>query len=307
MLRIPYPEGTFTLQRRVVFRQFFLKPTKRCREIFWYVLAHAAQKHGIRIHEMVVMSNHYHVVLTDPRGELSDFVQLLDSLLARAMNRVIDRQGIFWESEPFCAPRAVSPEAVLEGCVYALTNMVATPLVKRGQQWEGVTTWNLEYGDKVVHRRPDIFFSEEMPAELEFTLVRPPGVRIDLDDRACRALVREVAHEREEALVAEHRRHGRRIIGMRAVKKQRYEDTPTSQNVWGALRPRYKGSGWELREAIQRDRVIIDAHKERLEAFRTGDRDAPWPGRTHRMCIRYNCPGQALTGTAPAATGPPAS
>ena len=39
-------------------------------QIYWYCLAHAANKHGIEIHACVMMSNHHHTDVTDTLGEL---------------------------------------------------------------------------------------------------------------------------------------------------------------------------------------------------------------------------------------------
>jgi REP element-mobilizing transposase RayT len=38
------------------------------------------------VHAWCVLSNHYHLVVTDPDARLPAFMQYLDSLVARAMN-----------------------------------------------------------------------------------------------------------------------------------------------------------------------------------------------------------------------------
>ena len=59
---------TYLLTRRCMGRRFLLRPDKRLNNLFVYCLALAAQKYGIQIHAFCVMSNHYHLVLTDTEG-----------------------------------------------------------------------------------------------------------------------------------------------------------------------------------------------------------------------------------------------
>jgi len=42
-------------------------------QIFTYCLAVAAKKAGILVHAIVVISNHYHIVCSDPKGRLPEF------------------------------------------------------------------------------------------------------------------------------------------------------------------------------------------------------------------------------------------
>ena len=74
---------TYAVTRRCSERRFFLKPSHVVRQVFLYCLACAAEKHGVLIHAFEVMANHFHLVLTDPNGNLPLFMQWLDSTIAR--------------------------------------------------------------------------------------------------------------------------------------------------------------------------------------------------------------------------------
>jgi len=73
--------------RRTTLRHFLLHPDSdgTSQNIFLYCLAYAARKFGIRVHAIVVMSTHYHAILSDPRGLFPDFKREFHRLLANAI------------------------------------------------------------------------------------------------------------------------------------------------------------------------------------------------------------------------------
>ncbi|MCU0675743.1 MAG: hypothetical protein MUE69_23485 [Myxococcota bacterium] len=48
--------------------RFLLRPDRQMRELFFYLLQVYAEVHGIRLHAVVLMSTHYHLLFTDVRG-----------------------------------------------------------------------------------------------------------------------------------------------------------------------------------------------------------------------------------------------
>ncbi len=73
-----------------------MRPSKATTAIFSYVLAVAAERYGILIHAFCVLSNHFHVVLTDVHARLPEFHRDLDALVARAVNCSLGRWEGFW-------------------------------------------------------------------------------------------------------------------------------------------------------------------------------------------------------------------
>ena len=85
--------------RRVTQRQFLLRPDKASKGIFLYALAYFAKKRRIRITGFIVLSNHEHICIEDPHGNVSVFLTELHSVIARAMNCERGRFEHFWASE----------------------------------------------------------------------------------------------------------------------------------------------------------------------------------------------------------------
>ena len=69
--------------RRCIERRFLLRPDRVTSDIFLYCLARAARLTGVELHEFVVLSNHYHVVLTDVHGNRPEFFRELNQLVGR--------------------------------------------------------------------------------------------------------------------------------------------------------------------------------------------------------------------------------
>src|SRR5690606_10812830 len=72
------------LTRRVSNRFFLLKPdgSREMDQLFLYALGLVAAKHGILVHAACVLSNHFHLVVTDLRGVLPQFLKEFHQYLA---------------------------------------------------------------------------------------------------------------------------------------------------------------------------------------------------------------------------------
>jgi len=64
-----------------------------------------AERFGLEVHALVVMSTHYNAVVTDPEGRIPAFEQWLHSLLARAVNQLRKRTDTFSSMSRALCPR----------------------------------------------------------------------------------------------------------------------------------------------------------------------------------------------------------
>jgi REP element-mobilizing transposase RayT len=64
---------------------------------FFETLETAGDRYGARIHEVCQMTNHYHLLLATPRGNLSGFMQYLNGVFAQRSNRRHGRSGHLFE------------------------------------------------------------------------------------------------------------------------------------------------------------------------------------------------------------------
>ncbi len=260
--------ATYMVQRRTTQRQFLLKPTKQTCNIFMYVLGLTAKRHRMQIHEFVLLSNHYHIILTDPFAKLSAFMRDFDSLVARTLNASLGRWENAWAPDTFCGVRLLAGEDVLAKAAYTLANPVCAGLVPFAEAWGGCTSAGADYGSVFKATRPNVLFREHMPATTSFTLVRPDVFPM-CDDKVLRGLVHEQVADIEQREQERMREAGGRFLGMSAVMRQKTTDTPASYAKRRGMRPTVAGkSKWERVEALQQIKAFTAAHEEARLSFR---------------------------------------
>ena len=280
------PGATYLVTRRCSERRFFLRPGPEVNAIILYCLALAATRHGILLHSYGVLSNHYHFVLTDPRGVLPLFAHDFDLLVARALNARHGHFEAFWASGTYSAVELTDRDAVLEKIAYVLANPVSAGLVCRSDLWPGLLSRPSDIGapPRVVPRPPQFFRQEganALPAEVTLELVVPPGFE-ELPLEEVRALVTARLAEHEERARREHQ--GRPFLGRRGVLQQRVADRPGDHEPHFELNPRVAGRDkWKRIEALGRLRAFIAAYRHAWEQLKAGFRAAVFPAGTWKL------------------------
>ena len=252
------------------------------RNFVGYCLAYAANKYGIEVHAAVMMSNHYHIDLTDPHGELVAFKQLFNSMLARGLNALRGRFDTFWSGDAPCDTRRPEDDESIADLVYTITNPVKAGLVKWSQQWMGFSTAGWKFGDTRHFQRPEWFFDANgnMPEETALTLVRP-HIFEDLDDDALYEKLTTAVREAELQTQMQLREQGRRFMGARKLAKQSWQRVPTNFEERFRLTPKVAASSKWLRLAqLQRDRTWERAYALARELWLAG-KHALFPAGTY--------------------------
>ena len=287
------PGATYLVTRRCSQRQLLLRPSKATNEVFLFLLAVAAEKFGVKVHAYCVMSNHHHLVVTDPRAQLPAFEQYLDSLVARALNASLGRWESFWAPPTYSAVRLVTPEDVLEKVAYCLANPVAAGLVRHGSEWPGL--WSrpgLIGRGSVKASRPEAFFRKEgqLPATVSLELDVPPGFEAE---EFRRKLVRRL-EELEDAAAAKLGKEGRSFMGARQVLKQKPTSRPKENEPRRGLRPRVACEDkWRRIEALGRLEEFASAYREAWARFSQGARKTLFPHGTYWLRVTLGVPCQA--------------
>jgi REP element-mobilizing transposase RayT len=275
--------------RRCSERRYFLRPSELTNAIFLFVLGVAAPRFGIQVHAVCVLSNHYHLLVTDPRAVLPAFMQYLDGLVARATNATIGHWEGFWSSETsYSAVLQVSAGDVIAKVAYVLANPVTAGLVPHGREWPGLRTAPEQLGSgTLTARRPKKFFREkgDMPESVDLTLTPPPGF-------ASAAEFRERATEATLALEAQRRREfqaaRRSFLGRARILAQSPFARPAPGEPRRKLSPRVAAKDkWKRIEALTRWEGFVRAHRDAWDAFQSGVRDVLFPPGTYLMRIRF--------------------
>jgi REP element-mobilizing transposase RayT len=283
MPRPIYPKTTYMISRRCTQRQFLLKPTPTTNNIICYCLAVAAKRTGVQVHAACAMSNHVHMVVTDLRGRLPEFLAYFHKYVAKAVNASLGRWENLWAAEQSSTVRLLEPDDVLAKTVYVLTNPVAARLVRSSRKWPGLWGYRKRHGQKVT--RPSVFFRPNgpMPGEATLQFVPPPAFA-DLSQRQYENKVAEAVKEEEAKLRREAKAEGQSFLGERRVLAQGVTDTPASREPRRQLNPRVASRNkWRRVEALQRFKEFIDAYREAYHRWRQGVRRVVFPAGTYGL------------------------
>jgi hypothetical protein len=256
--------------------------------IFLYVLALASRRFGVQVHAFCVLSNHFHLVVTDTQARLPAFAQFLGSLVARAVNVLLRRSEAFWAPGSFSAVALAGPEDVIAKTAYVLANPTAAGLVPTGSEWPGLWTGPDQIGTAVLRaRRPEIFFRRKgaLPDVAELVLVPPPGVG------PLEGFRRAVADEVAELERGAHRRQaasGRTFLGVRRVLAQKPSERSRTAEVRGELKPRVAARDkWKRIEVLSRLIEFLRAYRAAWKEWRAGARDVVFPPGTYLLRVTH--------------------
>ena len=291
--RIVEPSLPVFVTRRTVCRFYLLRPDRELTEGFLYCLGAAAERHGIALHAVCVMSTHVHLVFTDVRGVYPAFLQYLNRLFAN-VTKVL--RG--WGHEVFNAagPSAVllrTPGAVVDKVAYTVANPVACGAVRSHRHWPGFVTRVEDMGKlRRTVRRPARYFSSrgEMPESVELRLELPAALVELHGEEGARRLLAEALDAKERAARAEVRARGHAFFGAKRVRKASPYKRAKAYEVFGALDPKWatKGGGREayLAEA-ERYRTFQAEYRVAWERRAGGESDVVFPYGTWLMRVRY--------------------
>jgi REP element-mobilizing transposase RayT len=138
-LRIHNKDFIYFITSKTQHDLFLLKPSKEINNLILYWLARAKVVAGknIELYSFVFLSNHFHMILKDPQGELPAFLGYFKSHLAIAVNRSLGRKGTFWKNV-YSDQIMVGDEEFLKMFTYTTLNAVKSGLVQKASLWPGV-------------------------------------------------------------------------------------------------------------------------------------------------------------------------
>lgn len=278
--------ATVVVARRCSEQRFFMIPRRRVNLLLAFLLGHYATKHGIELHGFVFMSNHFHLVLTDPRGSLPLFMGEFDAMVTRALNHLLGRRGTFWEAGSYTSLPLKTQEEVLQQLAYLAANPVEARQVKRPDRWRGLISLPSQIGtSRECRLPPDGLFGRgtedsALPATSTLTLTVPPFF-----DRTRKARFRARFARVLDALCAEIRAEGGRFAGRDAVLGLDFSWAPKSADSGPTF-----GLVPALINASKEDRIELKIWRHSVRAafyeWQAG-KDPEFPAGTFLMPTKY--------------------
>ncbi len=278
---------TYLVTRKTTQGFFFLRPSAKVNACIRYCLALAQRRSGVQVHSAVFLSNHYHLVVSDPKGTIPIFTEELNKLLAQALNRLHGRNENFWQSGVQTSlVRLVFELDVMIKTIYALVNPTQAQLVAHGGDWPGVRLFR--HG-KLLARKPNFFFRRDvkdaLPDKLTLTLTPPPiGCNPKLADDVIQAAVTI----REKELRTRVYSKGQRFMGAARVRAQNINSSPKRPAVNSGISPRIAcRDKWRRMEVLGQLASFVEEHKTMRDLYKAGDKDVVFPLGTYRFVRHF--------------------
>ena len=278
------------LTRRVRGRVLLLTPSKRTNQIVAYVAAVIAKKLGIWLHAITALSNHWHVCLTDPHGNIVAFERDCHQFIARAVNAHHGEFESLWSSEPTSRVECEEPDDLVGKIAYTMANPVEAGMVRHGKSWPGVRrAWPSK--PRVIKRPPRFFRGEKKggkwPKEAVLEFVRPPGYD-ELSDDELAAVIGAAIEEREAQARAQRDADGKPFLGRRAVLAQSRHGRPRTREPRFGTSPKVAcRNKWRRIERLQANRQWQVDYQAALASWRAGERDVVFPAGTYKMRVLH--------------------
>jgi hypothetical protein len=244
-----------------------LTPDDEINNAIAYCLADAAQRFKIDVLVTTVESNHHHTVMYDRYGRFPRFIEHFHKMVAKSINTARGRRENLWASGEACVTRLLDYDTIIEKLAYTAANPVKDMLVERATQWPGLNGYRyLLHGKALKARRPRFFFRADRgwPEELTLTFTIPA----ELGDRdEVLAEIKERVEQYEADAQRARRLNGRRIIGRRCVRGQKWTDSPTTEEKAREVRPRFAGRREARKEALIEYKSFLAAYRAAREQW----------------------------------------
>lgn len=288
--RLVLPGSTVLVTRRTLRRYHLFAPDAAIRALYVYVLAVCAAKFGVLVHAVVLMSTHEHLVVTDPRGVLPEFLRELHRLVALGTKVLRGWEGAVWNGDKTSQVRLLTPEAIIEKIAYCIANPVAAALVRRAGDWPGLTTSAGELGQAVLTAaRPDVFFdpdNPEWPAHAAVSLTMPPSLvgQMSLDEFR-RRVAQDLERQEHEARQRVTEKGGTFLGAERCRRSSPYRRARSFEPIRDR-NPTFavgRGNREAFFAAAAELRVFRKEYRHAMQQWRAGAREVAFPAGTYWM------------------------
>lgn len=102
-------------------------------------LARAVRLYQVKLYGFVWMSNHMHLLIQAPQGNLADFMGYLNGQIAREVNRFLGRRHQLW-ARRYALGQVLDEPAEFERLLYILTNPQKAGIADSIEQWPGLSS-----------------------------------------------------------------------------------------------------------------------------------------------------------------------
>ena len=264
--------------------RLLLRPSARTNDVLAGGLARGARLYSVELFAFVFASNHFHMIVRAQEGTLPQFMRFFLSNVSKKVGRLARWRGAFWERR-YSAEPIIDDEALLGRVRYVLAHGVKERLVRRCQEWPGLSSlkmmlgsttrtvkwfnWTKRWADRKQLGRDR--FDDELVEEEQLTLAVLPSL-------AARSTIarRRIYQQAIDEIEHEASLDPSPVLGVRGVLEQPPQFRPSRP----ARRPRplCHASSRGLRDLFrERYRAFVALYLEASREWRRGIVTALFP------------------------------
>ena len=284
-LRMFEPRGIYLATVRCFQGRSLLRPSTETNAVLGGVLARSVRLSGVELFAFHVASNHIHLLLRAPHGNLPSFMQHFLTNASKKLGPLIDWRGTFWERR-YSAEPVLDDTALLGRVRYVLSHPVKDGLLRTCAEWPGLSSLA-----QMVDGQPRVFpwfnwtrrsastsalaqarFADRWSEREELRLAPLPLAGLQVK-RFLRSAIR--------AIEAEGIRNFCRVLGRAGILRQHPHHRPA--RAARSPRPPCHTSLRQLLEAfLEEYRAFADAFRKASARWKAGDLLARFPERAFR-------------------------
>lgn len=157
-VRITYP-GAFHHVMNRGFDGNEIYPDKKTKTQFLDYLEDTAKKMKIRVFAYSILDTHYHLVLENSSGRMSDFMKLLNGQYGRYYRKIAGGKGYVFQGR-FKSTLIENDSYLIQSILYLLNNPVRAGLVEKAEdyEWSSMSWYFSNEGTEII----DATFIEEL-------------------------------------------------------------------------------------------------------------------------------------------------
>ncbi len=158
-------------------------PNPEDKKYFLNILHTRALLNKIKIFAYCIMDNHYHIILQNISGKLSDFMKQVNSIYATYFRRKYGGQGYVFQNR-FKSTLIQDERYLLTSIIYTLLNPVRANIVKSAfeYRWSSITEY---FNNRYAYNVTDIRFVEELLQSKE-NLIELTGSDVMIEEKNTR-------------------------------------------------------------------------------------------------------------------------
>ena len=235
---IPLEGSLVEVTTRTIQGRLLLRPSPELNALVLGALGRAQRRYGVRIHDFIFMSNHYHLLLSVQSAfQLARFMGYLNGNLAREIARLTGWKDKVWGRRYQAVLVSQEESAQIGRLRYILAHGAKENLVASPRQWPGVSSLKAHLDGDTLEgvwfdrtkefeaKRRGVELSFDERTEVERIYLTPLPCWDDLAASTRRNLIAEMVSEIELETLVRQKETGRDPLGTAAVLAQR----PTNQ------------------------------------------------------------------------------